>query len=68
MPDKVSNYIKFFMYCSKRRAFCKGYHRLKKDKFRGYIDQHNYVRSLRSIHRAALELELDYFDILHMRL
>ncbi|RDY61187.1 hypothetical protein [Flagellimonas nanhaiensis] len=64
----ISNYYNFLVYCNKRKTFCKGYQRLKKDRFRGYIDQHSYVKSLRQIHRAALELELDYFDILHMRL
>ncbi|NAY90565.1 hypothetical protein GTQ34_01425 [Muricauda sp. JGD-17] len=68
MSEQVSKYIKFFIYCNKRRSFCKGYQRLKKEKFLGYIDQHNYIKSLRKIHRSALELELDYFDILHMRM
>ncbi|MEZ4808918.1 MAG: hypothetical protein R2819_01045 [Allomuricauda sp.] len=68
MVSLASDYINFWIYCNKRKSFCKGYHRLKKDRFRGYIDQNSYVRSLRKIHRAAIELDLDYFDILHLRL
>ncbi|MEM8999230.1 MAG: hypothetical protein AAGB24_03115 [Bacteroidota bacterium] len=40
---------------------------MKKLRDKKQIDYHNYVRSLRSIHKSAIELELDYFDILHMR-
>ncbi len=68
LVHQPSNYIEFLRYCKKRRSFCRGYHRLKRDKFRGAIDQYNYVKSLRKIHKSAIELELDYFDILHMRL
>ncbi|PWL38469.1 hypothetical protein DKG77_09395 [Flagellimonas aquimarina] len=62
------NYIEFLRYCKKKKSFCKGYHRLKRDRFKGVIDQYNYLKSLRKIQRSAIELELDYFDILHMRL
>jgi len=56
------------IYCKKRKSFCKGYRRLKENRLRGYIDHKDYVRSLRKIYNATIELELDYFDIRHMRL
>ncbi len=68
LVSQPSNYIDLLKYYKKRKSFCKGYQRLKKDRGRGYINQHDYVRSLRKIHRAAIELELEYFDILYMRL
>ncbi|SNZ00524.1 hypothetical protein SAMN06265377_2348 [Flagellimonas pacifica] len=67
LVHQPSNYIDFLKYCKKRRSFCKGYQRLKKDRSRGDINQFDYVKSLRKIHRAAIELELEYFDILYMR-
>ncbi|MFD2098224.1 hypothetical protein [Flagellimonas iocasae] len=41
---------------------------MKENKLKGSIDQKDYVRSLRKIYNATIELELDYFDIRHMRL
>lgn len=67
LVQQPSRYIDFLMYCKKRRSFCKGYHRLKKLLYNGEIGYADYVRSLRKIHKAAIELELDYFDILYMR-
>ncbi|WP_136468114.1 hypothetical protein [Flagellimonas onchidii] len=63
-----SNYIDLLKYYKKRKSFCKGYERLKRDRLKGYITQHDYVKSLRKIHSAAIELELDYFDVLYMRM
>lgn len=68
LVHQPSKYIEFIRYCKKRKSFCKGYHRLKRDRFRGTIDQYSYIKSLRKIHTSVIELELDYFDILHMRL
>ncbi|SHG22548.1 hypothetical protein [Flagellimonas flava] len=67
LVQQPSQYIDFLVYCKKRRSFCKGYHRLKKLWYNGEIAYSDYVQSLRKIRRAAIELELDYFDILHMR-
>ncbi|WP_421809676.1 hypothetical protein [Flagellimonas sp.] len=64
----ATDYINFLIYCKKKRSFCKGYHRLKENKLKGYINQREYVKSLRNIYNAVIELELDYFDIRHMRL
>lgn len=67
LVQQPSHYFDFLVYCKKRRSFCKGYHRLKKLWYNGDIGYSDYVRSLGQIHKAAIELELDYFDILHMR-
>ncbi|MEM9649204.1 MAG: hypothetical protein AAF969_12045 [Bacteroidota bacterium] len=67
LVQQPSQYIDFLVYCNKRRSFCRGYHRLKKLWYNGEIGHSDYVQSLRKIRREAIELELDYFDILHMR-
>ncbi|MDC6362974.1 MULTISPECIES: hypothetical protein [Flavobacteriaceae] len=66
--SKVLDYINFFVYCKKKKTFCKGYRRLRENKVKGYINQREYAKSLRNIYNAVIELELDYFDIRHMRL
>lgn len=65
---RVLDYIKFFIYCEKRRVFCKGYRRLKATRMKGHINQKDYVKSLREIYNDVIELELDYFDIRYLRL
>ncbi|WP_431121906.1 hypothetical protein [Flagellimonas flava] len=67
LVQQPSHYIDFLVYCKKRKSFCKGYHRLKKLWYDGKIGYNEYVRSLGKIQRSAIELELDYFDILYMR-
>nr|WP_299389168.1 hypothetical protein [Allomuricauda sp.] len=67
LVQQPSHYIDFLVYCKKRRSFCKGYNRLKKLLHNGQIGYAEYVKSIRKIHRQAIELELHYFDILHMR-
>ncbi len=68
LVHQPSNYINFLKYCKKRKSFCKGYHHLKEAWFNGHIGYSDYVRSLSKIQKSAIELELHYFDILHMRL
>ncbi|WP_420322960.1 hypothetical protein [Flagellimonas sp.] len=67
LVQQPTNYINFLIYCKKRKSFCKGYHQLKKALYDGHIGYNDYVRSLKKIHRDAIELELRYFDILYMR-
>ncbi len=67
LVQQPTDYINFLIYCKKRKSFCKGYHQSKKAWLNGQIGYNDYVRALRKIHNAALELELRYFDILYMR-
>ncbi|MEM1338974.1 MAG: hypothetical protein AAF634_02060 [Bacteroidota bacterium] len=68
MAATPARYIDFFVYCNKRKAFCKSYNRLKKLRYKGAIEPNDYVKKLKSIHHSALELEIQYFHVLPMRL
>jgi hypothetical protein len=64
---RPSKYIDFIAYCNKRKTFCKDYQKAKAKLFKGDLHIDDYFRKLRSIQKSAIELELEYFDILHMR-
>ncbi len=62
-----SKYLDFLSYCKQRRLCSKDYHRLKAMKALGEIGPKDYFKALRKLHETVIELELQYFDILHMR-
>ncbi len=63
-----TKYLSFITYCNKRKQFCQEYQQAKHHFFNGEIDPKEYFKRLKGIQQAAIELELRYFDILHMRL
>lgn len=63
-----SKYLDFLSYCRQRRLFSRNYQNLRLMKQSGEIAQNEYVQALRKLHNRVIELELQYFDILHMRL
>lgn len=63
-----SKYLDFFSYCKQRRLFSKDYKHLRHLKRLGAVGEKEYVNSLRMLHNSVIELEIQYFDILHMRL
>lgn len=63
-----SKYLDFLSYCRQRRLFSRNYQNLRLMKQSGEIAQNEYVKALRKLHNRVIELELQYFDILHMRL
>ncbi len=63
-----SKYLDFFSYCKQRRLFCKSYQVLKDRRVLGEITQADYFKQLKELHYHVIELEIEYFDILHMRL
>ncbi len=63
-----SKYLDFLTYCNQRRLFSKNYKQLRNRKLIGEIGQNDYIKSLRKLHNSVIELEIQYFDILHMRL
>lgn len=63
-----SRYLGFLSYCKQRKLFCKAYQRLKDKKALGEITQQDYFKQLKTLHHSVIELEIEYFDILHMRL
>jgi len=63
-----SKYLDFLSYCKQRRLFSKSYQQLRQLKHQGGIEQKDYTKALRSLHNNVIELEIQYFDILHMRL
>ncbi len=64
---RPSKYLDFIAYCSKRKTFSKDYQNAKEKLFQGDLHIDEYFRKLRNIQKAAIELELQYFDVLHMR-
>ncbi|GMN04750.1 hypothetical protein MTsPCn5_01380 [Croceitalea sp. MTPC5] len=68
LVQQPSKYLDFFNYCKQRRLFCKSYHKLKAMKALGEIGQTDYVKALRNLQHGVIELEIRYFDILHMRI
>ena len=63
-----SKYLEFLAYCKQRRLYSKSYQNLREMKQMGEISYHEYVNSLRKLRDNVIELEIQYFDILHMRL
>lgn len=63
-----SKYLDFLSYCKQRRLFSKSYQHLRQLKYQEGIEQKDYNKALRSLHNSVIELEIQYFDILHMRL
>lgn len=63
-----SKYLDFLSYCKQRRLFSKSYQHLRQLKHQEGIEQKDYNKALRSLHNSVIELEIQYFDILHMRL
>ncbi len=64
---RPSKYLDFIAYCNKRKSFSKDYQNAKARLFNGDLHIDDYFKSLRRIQKAAIELELQYFDVLHMR-
>ncbi|MGD1945487.1 MAG: hypothetical protein ACFB0A_04265 [Croceivirga sp.] len=64
---RPSQYFDFIAYCKKRKIFSKDYQNAKESLFNGDLHLEDYFIKLRKIKNAAIELELQYFDILHMR-
>lgn len=62
-----SKYLDYIAYCNKRKHFCKDYRNAKIRLFKGDLHLEDYFKILHNIKRAAIELELEYFDVLHMR-
>lgn len=58
----------FVAYCNKRKLCSKEYQNAKIELYNVEINLKEYFQKLRGIQEAALELEIEYFDILHMRL
>lgn len=65
---KPGEYMDFVAYCNKRKLCSKEYRNAKIELYNGEINLKEYFKKLRSIQEVALELEIEYFDILHMRL
>ena len=65
---RPGKYIDFIAYCNKRKAFCKDYQHAKAQLFNGELHIDDYFKYIKSIQQAAIELELQYFDVLHMRI
>lgn len=63
-----SKYLSFLSYCKQRRVFSRDYHQLQNLKQVGILSQQEYVKALRKLRESVIELEIKYFDILHMRL
>ncbi len=64
---RPTKYINFIAYCNKRKVCCKDYRNAKTKLFNGDLSQHEYLKKLWSIRKSAIELEIKYFDVLHMR-
>ncbi len=62
-----SKYLDFLSYCKQRKTLSKAYHRLKDKKLLGEITDTAYLTKLKVLHHSVIELEIQYFDILHMR-
>ena len=62
-----AKYIDFIAYCNKRKSFSKAYADAKRRLYEGELLVEDYFSQLRKIQQDAIELELQYFDILHMR-
>lgn len=65
---KPAEYLDFVAYCNKRKLYSKDYRNAKIELYKGEINLKAYFQKLKDIQKAALELEIEYFDILHMRL
>ena len=65
---RPNKYIDFIAYCNKRKTFSRDYQNAKAKLFKGDLHIDDYFRKLRNIQQAAIELELEYFDVLHMRM
>ncbi|MEM8927204.1 MAG: hypothetical protein AAGC45_03290 [Bacteroidota bacterium] len=65
---RPNKYIDFIAYCNKRKNFSKDYQNAKAKLFKGDLHIDDYLRKLHHIQQAAIELELKYFDVLHMRM
>lgn len=61
------DHITIYSYYRKRKSICEKYRDLRKKLISGCLDRAHYLRSLRKLHHDAIELELDYFDILYLR-
>ncbi|TXJ91070.1 hypothetical protein [Flagellimonas pelagia] len=62
------DHIAFYAYYRKKKSICSRYRNLRKNKVLGYLEKGHYKRSLQHLRNAAIELELEYFDILYLRL
>ena len=65
---RPNKYIDFIAYCNKRKTFSRDYKNAKAKLFKGDLHIDDYFRKLHNIQQAAIELELEYFDVLHMRM
>lgn len=65
---RPNKYIDFIAYCHKRKNFSRDYQNAKAKLFNGDLHIDDYFRKLHNIKQAAIELELEYFDVLHMRI
>ncbi|MEC7262831.1 MAG: hypothetical protein VXW38_03760 [Bacteroidota bacterium] len=62
------DHIALYSYYKKRKYICNRYRNLRKNKILGYLEKGHYKQSLIQLRNAAIELELEYFDILYLRL
>lgn len=63
-----SKYLDFLSYCKQRRLFSRSYQHLRQLKQHGEMSQNEYTKSLHTLRNSVIELEIQYFDVLHMRL
>jgi len=61
-------YISFLAYCKKRKVLSNEYLRTKRALLHGDLLPMEYIKKLRHIQQAVIELEIKYFDVVRMRL